>query len=318
MTEVSVVIPNHNGERFLKECLTSLGEQDGVDIEVIIVDNGSTDKSLDIVSKTCPGARIIRLDKNYGFSKAVNEGIRAAESPYVFLLNNDTRLEKGCIKELYEAIGRSKRIFSVSAKMLNMKDPGLIDSAGDLYCILGWAFARGKDKDSHGYAGRSDVFSACAGAAIYRKSVFDVIGYFDERHFAYLEDVDIGYRARICGYRNVYEPGALVYHAGSGMSGSRYNEFKISLASRNSVYLAYKNMPLFQLVINMPFLLAGFAVKAVFFARKGFGRTYVTGLLKGLLMCISGDKFPYKHDNFMNYFKIQLELWINTVKRFAD
>ncbi|MBR4718897.1 MAG: glycosyltransferase family 2 protein [Lachnospiraceae bacterium] len=316
MAKVSVVIPNYNGEKYLEDCLTALKEQSMNDFELIIVDNGSKDKSTGIVRECFPEAKLIRLDKNFGFSRAVNDGIRAAEAPYIILLNNDTRVEKDFIRELYDTICGDDRIFSVSARMLQMNDPALIDSAGDMYCCLGWAYARGKDKPSAMYDKRADIFSACAGAAIYRKSVFNVIGYFDEMHFAYLEDVDIGYRARINGYRNVYEPRAVVYHAGSGMSGSRYNAFKISLSSQNNVYVPYKNMPLLQLVINIPFLLAGFIVKTVFFIRKGEGGTYLRGLMKGISMCARGHKYPYSNRNLGNYVKIQLELWRNAVLRF--
>ncbi len=316
MAEVSVVIPNYNGEKYLRDCLGSLNEQTFRDFELIVVDNGSEDDSVKIVRDRFPQARIERLDKNYGFSRAVNDGIKMAKAPYVILLNNDTKADKDYIKELYLAITGDERIFSVNPKMLQMYEPGLIDSAGDMYCCLGWAFARGKDSPRQAYDKRRDIFSACAGAAIYRKSVFDVIGYFDEKHFAYLEDVDVGYRARINGYRNVYEPRAVIYHAGSGMSGSRYNTFKINLSSRNNVYMAYKNMPLLQLILNLPFLILGCLVKTLFFIRKGEGRTYVRGLFKGISMCAEGTKYPYRNGNLMNYVRIQFELWRNAVIRF--
>lgn len=313
---VSIVIPNYNGEKFLRECIEALNDQTMSDFELILVDNGSTDKSLDIVKELSPDARIIKLYRNYGFSRAVNEGIKASAAPYVILLNNDTRVLPDFVKELYNAIRSDERIFSVSARMLQMYAPHLLDSAGDMYCCLGWAFARGKDKPETGYNKRTEIFSACAGAAIYRKSVFEETGYFDEAHFAYLEDVDVGYRARICGYINIYEPRAEVYHAGSGMTGSRYNKFKISLSSRNNVYLAYKNMPLIQLIINLPFLAAGYLIKTVFFIRKGAGVTYVKGLYKGISMCGRDKKFPYRSRNLKNYLKIQLELWRNMILRF--
>lgn len=312
---VSVIIPNYNGEKYLGECIKALNAQTMSDFELIIVDNGSTDKSLDIVRELRPDAQIIKLDKNYGFSRAVNEGIRVSAASYVILLNNDTRILPDFVKELYNAIRSDGKIFSVSAKMVQMHEPDLMDSAGDMYCCLGWAFARGKDKPERDYNVCRDVFSACAGAAIYRRQIFDKIGYFDEAHFAYLEDVDVGYRARICGYRNVYEPAAVVHHAGSGMSGSRYNKFKISLSSRNNVYLAYKNMPLLQLLLNLPFLIMGYLIKTVFFIRKGQGVTYVRGLFKGLSMCTKDKKFPYDSRNLKNYFRIQLELWRNMILR---
>ncbi len=315
--KVSIVIPNYNGEAFLKDCLLSLKDQTFRDIEVIVVDNGSTDNSLETVKSVYGDAQIIKLDKNYGFSAAVNRGIRASSSELVILLNNDTRADKGFVEALYKAVTRDKRIFSVSARMLKMDDPGYIDSAGDLYCCLGWAFSRGKDKPAGAYDKRTDIFSACAGAAIYRKTVFDKIGYFDEKHFAYLEDVDLGYRARIEGYRNVYEPGAVVLHAGSGASGSRYNSFKISLSARNSIYVPYKNMPAFQLILNLPFIFAGTVIKAAFFTRMGEGKTYLSGVRRGLALCCRGRKYPYNIANTLNYVIIQLELWINLFKRFV-
>lgn len=316
MAEVSVVIPNHNGEKYLRDCLESLNGQTYKDFELIVVDNGSDDESIKIIRECFPPAKVIRLDKNCGFSRAVNDGIKMADSPYVILLNNDTKADKDYIRKLHAAIVKDESIFSVNPKMLQMYKPQLIDSAGDMYCCLGWAYARGKDRQQSAYDKCADIFSSCAGAAIYRKSAFDVIGYFDEKHFAYLEDVDIGYRARINGYRNVYEPGAVVYHAGSGMSGSRYNAFKISLSSRNNVYMAYKNMPLAQLILNLPFLVLGYFVKTLFFIKKGEGRTYVKGLMKGVSMCVKGTKYPYRNRNLKNYIRIQLELWRNTVLRF--
>ena len=109
----------------------------------------------------------------------------------------------------------------------------------------------------------------CGGAAIYRKKIMEKIGYFDEEHFAYLEDTDIGYRARIYGYENWYAPDAVVYHVGSGTSGSRYNHFKTRYSSRNNIYLIYKNMPLLQIILNLPFLVAGFLIKFLFTKRNG-------------------------------------------------
>ncbi len=320
MAGVSVIIPNYNGSKYLRDCLASLNEAvaeyEHGEAEIIIVDNASTDDGIEIIKECCPAARLIMLDRNYGFSRAVNEGIRASRGKYVILLNNDTRVFRDFISRLAEAIGKDDGIFSVSSRMLKMSDPELIDSAGDMYCCLGWAFARGKDRPSSEYDKKAEIFSACAGAAIYRRSVFDEIGYFDEEHFAYLEDVDIGYRARINGYRNFYEPSASVYHAGSGISGSRYNRFKIDLSSRNNVYVAYKNMPLLQLVLNLPFLAVGTFVKTLFFAGKGEGLTYIRGLGKGLMLCVKGRKYPFRNENLGNYIRIQFELWRNMFIRF--
>ena len=152
------------------------------------------------------------------------------------------------------------------------------------------------------------VFSACAGAAIYRREVFEQIGYFDEMHFAYLEDLDVGYRARIYGYDNVYCPAAVVYHVGSGTSGSKYNPFKVRLAARNSVYLNYKNMPVLQLALNAAPLALGMAVKRGFFKKIGFEKEYMEGLKEGFSTVKNCRKVPYKGEHLKNYLQIELEL----------
>lgn len=316
--KTTVVIPNYNGIKYLETCLRSVTES-AVPVSVTVVDNGSEDGSRELIRERFPEVSLIAFAENRGFCEAVNAGIRAAETPYVFLLNNDTETEPDCIGHLEAAMERDARIFSVGAKMLSMGEPDVIDGAGDLYSALGWAYAVGKGKPKERFTKPMAVFSNCAGAALYRKAYLEKTGLFDALHFAYLEDVDLGWRARILGYRSVMEPAALVYHAGSGFSGSRYNEFKIRYSSRNNVYLIYKNMPALQLLLNAPFLAAGFAVKLLFFAAKGFGGVYGRGLLAGVLLCASEEgrrrkvRFSWKH--LGNYAKIQLELWVNLFRR---
>lgn len=319
MEEITVVIPNYNGKKYLKDCLTALisqkQEPGTPEFTVLVVDNGSADGSEIELEEQWPEVRKIFLKENTGFCHAVNVGIKAAKSSYVILLNNDTKVKPGFIKGLYQAIIRDEKIFSVSAKMLMWDKPELVDDAGDRYCALGWAFARGKGKPAVLYDKPADVFSSCGGAAIYRRSVFAEIGFFDENHFAYLEDLDIGYRARIFGYRNCYEPSAQVLHFGSASTGSRYNARKTELSSANNVYVIGKNMPLLQLFLNLPFLLTGFLVKFLFFCRKGMGRLYLKGLCKGAARCFGkagrGHKVPFEWRHFKHYLAIQIRLYVN-------
>ena len=318
MAEITVIIPNYKGLDVIRDCMDSLMQQTYSDFDTIVVDNHSLDGSAEIVEQEYTWAKLIKLADNFGFSRAVNEGLKACKTPYVILLNNDTRSDKDFVRALYEAIKEDKNIFSVSSKMLQMDNPSRIDGAGDYYSAWGWAFARGKDKSSSRYNEKADIFSACAGAAIYRRSILDEIGWFDEFHFAYLEDVDVGYRARIMGYRNVYEPAAVVYHKGSGATGSRHNDFKVRISARNNMYIIMKNMPILQIIINLPFLLFGFGIKAMFFIFKGYGRAYLSGIKRGYLLCRQGRKFPYSSRNFNNYVKIQLELWLNAIRRFTE
>ena len=314
MRNVSIVIPNYNGKHFLENCLKAVFAQTIENMEVIVVDNGSTDGSQEYLD-TYPGVRVLKLDKNYGFCGAVNAGIKAADSEYVILLNNDTEVEPDFAKELLTAIQADDKIFSCSSKMVQYHDRARMDDAGDYYCALGWAFGRGKGGLVENYDVPVNIFASCAGAAIYRKKMLESLGYFDENHFAYLEDIDVGYRARIHGYRNVYAPKAVVYHVGSGFSGSAHNSFKVKLSSRNSVYLAYKNMPFLQIILNSPFLLLGHLVKWLFFLKKGLGKDYVQGVKEGFALCKRERKVGFLWKNLPNYCLIQLELWLNMARR---
>lgn len=317
-TKVTIVIPNYNGKHFMEPCLASLKEQTCQDFQILVVDNASEDGSIPYMKEHYPEINVIALDKNYGFSKAVNVGIRHSHTPYVILLNNDTTVDPHYVEEMLKAISRSPRIFSVSSKMIQMYHPELIDSAGDLYTVIGWGVCRGTGRPVEKYTKPDEIFTACAGAAIYRRSAFKKIGYFDESHFAYLEDIDIGYRAKIYGYKNMYCPTALVYHVGSGTSGSKYNSFKVKLSSRNSVYLNYKNMPAGQLILNFPALLAGYLVKYLFFIKKGFGKDYLAGIKEGLKNVRHLKKVPFQKRHLTSYVSIEIELILHTLSYARD
>lgn len=320
MTKTTVVIPNYNGAVFLKNCLDSV-YRDRADAEIIVVDNASSDKSMETL-QAYPDVRVFCLPENRGFSAAVNLGIQKTSTEYVLLLNNDTVIKEGFLNAMEFAMDHDRHLFSCSAQMRSLYEPEMMDNAGDLYCALGWAFGLGKGrKASSEYGKEKHIFSACAGAAIYRKSLFQEIGLFDELHFAYLEDTDIGYRARIAGYQNRYVPEAVVCHAGSASSGSRYNEFKVKLASRNSIYLILKNMPFLQILLNLPFLIPGFAVKAIFFCHKKMGRLYLKGLWNGFSLYIREGRdhhVPFRIRNLHHYVVIQLELWYNIIRIMKD
>ena len=311
MKKVTIIIPNYNGLKFMEPCMAALDKQLCRDFQLLVVDNGSTDGSVEWLKEH--GLPSIFLETNTGFSGAVNVGIRAAKTPYVILLNNDTEPDCHYIGEMIKAIERSPEIFSVSSKMIQLYDHSKMDDAGDMYTLLGWAFQRGVGRPATGYNRSCPVFSACAGAAIYRREVFETIGYFDEMHFAYLEDIDVGYRARIAGYDNIYCPAALVWHVGSGTSGSKYNSFKVKLAARNNVYLNYKNMPCLQLIINAIPIAAGIFVKYSFFRKLGFGKDYLDGLKEGVKTAKLCKKVKYNRDHLKHYAAIEWELCTGTL-----
>lgn len=315
MYKASVVIPNYNGEKYIDECMNALRKQREQSFEVILVDNASEDNSIaafEVYNDL--NIRTITLDENYGFSRAVNEGIKASEAEYVILLNNDTHVGKNFVGALVDAMDEDDNIFSAQAHMLQYSDRTITDSAGDYFCALGWGFSRGKDEKASKFTERRDVFSSCAGAAIYRKSVFETIGYFDEVFFAYLEDMDIGYRAKLHGYRNVFVPEAKVLHVGSGSSGSRYNEFKTKLAARNSMLVMYKNFAGWQFLVNIPFIIAGIILKSAFFAKQKLLKAYLKGILEAFVTAGKVER-QKSCDIKKNYGTIQRELMRNILIR---
>ena len=310
---IDIVIPNYNGSKYLKKCINSLYTQTYSNIRVIIIDNGSSDSDYKWL-KDYKNLIFKKLDKNYGFDKAVNEGIKLSNAEYVVLLNNDTVAKENWLEELIKSIEKDENIFSVCSKMIMYNEPNIIDDAGDEYNLLGWTLKRGDGQPISLYNKTEEIFSSCAGAAIYRRSILDEIGYFDEHFFAYMEDIDISYRAKIYGYKNIYCSDAQIYHIGSATSGSKYNSFKVKLAARNNVYVPYKNMPILQLLINLPFLAIGFLVKYLFFLKKGYGKEYKEGFIEGIKTLSKVKKVKFKFKNIKNYINIEWILIKNTFK----
>ncbi|MEZ0537118.1 glycosyltransferase family 2 protein [Caldicellulosiruptoraceae bacterium PP1] len=301
---ITIIIPNYNGYKYLNSCLNSLLNQTNNNYSIIIIDNNSNDKSIDIINsfkKNKLNIEILKLDKNYGFSVAVNNGIKMSDVEYVIALNNDTILDKDFVKNILHYVRNKSSIFSYSLKMIQNNNPCIIDDAGDYYTILGWHYKRGNGLPKEKYDKPYEIISSCGGAAIYNKKILDEIGYFDEDFFAYLEDVDLGLRALMRGYKNFYCPDAEVLHIGSATTGSKYNEFKVRLTSRNSIYVLYKNMPLFHFIINFPFIFLGYLIKLIFFTKKGFGKVYINGIKEGLTTLY---KFKHKRKENMKKKKI--------------
>ena len=313
--KVSVVTPNYNGVKFLKNYFNSLNQDSECIGEVIIIDNGSDDSSLEYIQKNNFNfpVVVIKNDENLGFALAVNQGISKAKYDYIFSLNNDTEVEIGSINAMLDLI-QEEDIFSVQAKMIQSDNKQLIDDAGDEYNLLAWTKKMGENQNSENYSQVLEIFSSCAGAALYKKSVLEEIGSFDDNFFAYMEDVDLAIRSQIYGYRNLLCPDAVVYHIGSATSGSRYNDFKVRIAARNNVWTVYKNLPIPLKIINFIFLFFGFLIKYIFFLKKGFGPIYLSGLKEGLNTKYKVNKVIFKKSNLKNYFRLEYKLIINTFK----
>ncbi|WP_296807354.1 glycosyltransferase family 2 protein [uncultured Methanobrevibacter sp.] len=313
--KVSVITPNYNGVKFLKNYFKSLDDDSEYIGEVIIIDNGSDDSSIDYIQNNSFNFPVILIknDENMGFAPAVNQGIFKAKHDYIFSLNNDTEIKKGSIKAMLDLI-QDENVFSVQAKMLQSSNKKLIDDAGDEYNLLGWTKKIGENQSCDNYSQVLEIFSSCAGAALYKKDILYEIGLFDDNFFAYMEDVDLAIRSQINGYKNLLCPDAIVYHIGSATSGSRYNEFKVKIAARNNVWTVYKNLPIPLKIINFIFLFLGFTIKYVFFVKKGFGSFYLEGIKEGLSTRSKLEKVNFKKDNLKNYFKLEYKLIVNTLK----
>lgn len=254
---ISIIIPNYNGMDFLKDCLDSLLAQTMPDFEIILVDDSSSDKSVEYVRNKYKTVNIIQMKRNSGFSKVVNEGIKQATGEYVFLLNNDTRLEKNCLEEIRNAARRHPEYALFACKVLNMANPNLIDSAGDGYSVFGNPYKIGyKKKDGPAYQREKEVFGACAAAAVYKRNLFKDIGLFDEDFGFYNEDSDLNFRARLKGYRCLYVPSAVVYHKLMGSYGKRLGK-AIYQICRNKINLIVKDVPTSLVVKYLPFLILG-------------------------------------------------------------
>ncbi len=238
---VSVVIPNWNGAHHLPTCLDSLRHQEYTPLEILVVDNASTDASRELVTRDYPEVRLIVLPQNRGFTGACNAGIQAAQGEIIALLNNDTEADPGWAAALVGAFARHPEAGLVACKILLFDQRDRFHTAGDLFRVDGRLFNRGVwEKDEGQYDQETYVFSACGGAAAYRRTMLEEIGLLDDDFFFSCEDMDLAWRAQLAGYRCVYTPAAVVYHrlsaTGGGVTASYYD-------GRNLIWLLVKNYP---------------------------------------------------------------------------
>ena len=237
----AVVIPNWNGARWIDACLASVRAQDRAPDRVVVVDNGSTDGS-DERAERHDGVELLRLGRNTGFSVAVNRGMEAVDSDWVALVNTDVVLDPDWLGRACAVLEREPAVASVATKMVDLDDPTRIYDAGDLLRRDGACEQRGRFMTDDGrFDEPGDAFSACAGAAVYRRDAVLAAGGFDERFFAYLEDVDLGLRLRLAGWRCRYEP-AVARHKGEGSS-SELDRAPAAWVERNTLLIVAKHFP---------------------------------------------------------------------------
>lgn len=244
MPNVAIVVPNWNGEDFIAECLESL-EKQSLKAEIVVVDNGSHDNSTSIIKNKFPGVTLLEFSNNAGFSGGVNRGIKYAVKngfEYVALFNNDAVAQKDWLKNLLAAMESSKKTGIVTGKFMQ-SDRKTIDSTGEIMRRNGMPHPRGRDEvDTGQYNVGEQVFAATGGASLYRIKMLEQIGLFDEKFFAYLEDVDISFRAQLAGWKVYYEPKAIAYHKVGGTS-SKLGPFSRYHSTKNFHILFLKNMP---------------------------------------------------------------------------
>lgn len=253
---VSVVIPNWNGKKFLKGCLDSLLTVSWNQVEVIMIDNGSHDGSVEFLEEHYPSVQLIKFPRNTGFSVAVNAGIRNSRGEFIALLNNDTVVEADWITEMVRVLREHDEIGSTGCKMLGYDDRTLLDGAGDGYRRGGLPGRIGHRETDRGQFNKPRyILGPCGGAALYRRSMLEDIGLFDEDYFAYLEDVDIALRAQSAGYKCLYVPSAVMYHLGCGTTGSGYHPLVVQLSAKNNWNTIVKNIPFPLLLKFLPHIL---------------------------------------------------------------
>ena len=240
-SSVAVVIPNWNGAALLSASLEALRQQTHANREVVVVDNGSADDSLAVLVRF-PEVRVLRFGRNRGFGAATNAGIRATDSRYVATLNNDAVPAPGWLAALVAAADAEPAVGMCASRMVLAARPDRLDSCGIALDRVGIAWDLFGGQPVGADAGLVEPFGPCGGAALYRRAMLQEIGLFDEEYFAYLEDVDLAWRARAAGWRCRYVPDAQVVHqhSATGGEGSPWKHYRLG---RNKVRLLAKNYP---------------------------------------------------------------------------
>lgn len=326
---VSVIIPNWNGKKFLAECIDSLKEQTFRDFETILVDNGSADGSVELAKQRYGEfLRIIRNSKNLGFTGGNNVGIRAARGEFIVLLNNDTRTEPTWLEELVKAIGPDPRVGMWASKVYSYFRRDQIEAVGELIYRDGLNRSRGQYEPDRGqYEAMEEIFFPPGCGGMYRKRVFDEVGFFDEDFFAYGDDAEIGIRARLAGWRCFYVPKAVLYHKNSG-STAPYSPLKAFYVERNRFWITIKYFPLPLLFLSLFFTIYrfGFQAYGALTHRGAAGRftgIYSPYRLMGILLKAYGSGFLYlprmwrKRRRMVNLQKVTFADFYRWFKRFG-
>jgi len=286
-----VIIPNYNGAAYLGACLDSLASQSEKDFETILVDNGSTDNSVALAQNHPHKPKIIKLEKNHGFSGAVNRGIEQARADLIAVFNNDAVADERWLSRLAECSAQRKDMDFFASLVLRMDNREIIESAGVGYSIQARPQAIFEDELFSGKVAGMEVFLASGAAMLVRKNLFEKVGKLDEDYFAYLEDVDLFLRARLAGFKGMLAEGAIAYHRGASTvlgdnPGPKRMESKqrVSLISRNRWYLIWDNLPASLIILFSPFIFWGW-MRGFFYhlLKSGQIKAFLSGSWTGFL-----------------------------------
>ena len=288
---ISIIIPNINGIEHLKVCIPSVYSQSYSNYNVIIIDNGSTDNSIQYIKDNFPFCEIIAHSYNTGFAKAVNDGIKFAmdkfNSEFILLLNNDIELERDFLEKIIDTFNSNSEASIVAVKMMNFYNRDTIDDTGNFLTRKGGtAYPRGNGQKDEGQFDKPEfIFGACAGAAFYRAKVFKKAGLFDEKFFAYLEDIDLSFRLQLAGFKCYYQPQAVCYHKRGGSSVSSV-KFQAYMNERNIIWVRIKNYSVkMYLQYQLRFMLSRLIRFKALYIIHGFSvffaalKGYITGIL---------------------------------------
>jgi len=255
--KVSVVIPNWNGAHWLEICLESLGAQTFRDFQVYVVDNGSTDNSVELLKTGYPDVTVVENSENLGFAGGINAGFAVARGELIIALNNDVETDPHWLEVIVNVMDANPDVGMAASQLMDFTNRDIVDSLGDGFFPFGLSFKAwsGKLYPEAGLPIR-EIQSPCAAASVYRAELLQNVGYFDEDFFAYMEDIDLGLRAQSAGYKCIFIPGAKVFHIGSATSGGTASAFSIRKTVRNTYQVILKNVPILLLPIYLTLTVA--------------------------------------------------------------
>jgi|SRR3989344_228860 len=257
---VSVVVLNWNGKDHLKTCLSSLSKVPYRPLELIVVDNNSSDGSVEMVKEIFPNVKVIQNKKNLGYAGGNNIGIKKSKGEYIFVLNNDTEVDKDFLNPLVDDMDSDKNIVCVQPKLVYATAQDILNAVGSFFTSSGFLYHYGYRKSAKlpQYQKKLLIYTAKGAAMLFRKSALDKVGLFDEDFFIFFEETDLCHRLWLSGYKVMYEPKSIVYHfeaVDTGRQMGDYTRNYLSLRNRICSYLKNLEMPNFLGVLGMLFII---------------------------------------------------------------